>query len=356
MSKNLSFRAGPKALSLIRDKGLQAEMVKVIAGAAGGPKWLVLNHIDRCIFSSWLKDRKEPLFLIGASSGAWRFAAVTQKDPVAAIKRLQHAYINQVYDKQPTQAEVSREGLKILDYYLDPAGIRDILNHPCLRLNIMAVRSKSPVTSDNRVLLGSGLAGAAIFNAVNRRLLRFFFERALFFDPRDVPPFYEMNGMPGQKIPLSEQGLKAALLASGSIPLVMSGVTEIPGAISGIYRDGGLTDYHMALPYAVKDHEIVLIPHFYEYMVPGWLDKNLPWRKATGSSLPNVLLISPSKEFVEHLPLKKIPDRNDFLHFSGRDQERIDYWNTVVSKSEQLGLDFLEAVESGKIRELVQPL
>ncbi len=356
MSASLSFRAGAKALSIIRDTGLQPDMVKVMAGAAGGPKWLVLNQLDRYIFSSWLKDRKKPLFLIGASSGAWRFAAVTQKDPVAAIKRLQFAYINQIYSKKPTQGEVSREGLKILNYYLGPESIKEVLQHPYLRLNIMAVRSKLPVTSDRRVLLGFGLAGAAVFNAINRRLLKFFFERALFFDPRDIPPFFEMNGMPIQKIPLNEQGLKTALLASGSIPLVMSGVTEIPAAAGGIYRDGGLIDYHMALPYTVNDHEVVLVPHFYEYMVPGWFDKKLSWRKVTGRNMANVVLIAPSKKFIDRLPLKKIPDRNDFHHFKGRDEERIKYWNTVVSRSKQLGLDFLEAAASGKIREQIKPL
>ena len=353
---NLSFRAGSKAQAIIRDGGLKPEMVKVIDGAAGGPKWLVLHALDQCIFSAWLKDRKEPLFLIGASSGAWRFAAVTQRDPVSAIQDFRHAYIHQVYHKKPTKEEVSREGLRILDDYLDKDRVSQVLSHPCLRLNIMAVRSKGLAASDQHPWLGMGMAGAAICNAISRKWLRLFFERVLFYDPRDIPPYYHMNGLPLQQVPLNEKGLKTALLASGSIPLVMSGISEIPEAEKGVYRDGGIIDYHMDLPYQVPDQKVVLMPHFYEYIIPGWFDKPLPWRKASGSNLANLVLVSPSQSFIESLPFKKIPDRDDFFRFRRRDQERIDYWNVVVSKSKVLGDEFLEAVTSGKIRHHIQAL
>jgi hypothetical protein len=69
-----------------------------------------------------------------------------------------------------------------------------------------------------------------------------------------------------------------------------------------------------------------------------------------------VLLIIPSPAFLESLPLKKIPDRNDFYLFAGKDEERIEYWNSVAAASRQLGQEFLEVVASGKIRERVQPL
>ena len=46
---------------------------------------------------------------------------------------------------------------------------------------------------------------------------------------------------------LTPDNLRAALLASGSIPLLMEGV-RIPGA-PGVYRDGGSADYHLDLDY-----------------------------------------------------------------------------------------------------------
>ena len=95
MGKNLVFRAGPKALSKIKDGGLRADDVKVVAGAAGGPKWLVLGHLDRYLFSAFFRSRREPLYLLGSSSGAWRFAAACQADPLSAIQRFEDAYIGQ---------------------------------------------------------------------------------------------------------------------------------------------------------------------------------------------------------------------------------------------------------------------
>ena len=38
MSHNLVFLAGSEALAVVREQGLRPEMVKVVAGAAGGPK------------------------------------------------------------------------------------------------------------------------------------------------------------------------------------------------------------------------------------------------------------------------------------------------------------------------------
>ena len=53
-------------------------MVDVVAGAAGGPKWLVLCGLDRAIFTSWIMERTRPVHLLGSSVGAWRFAALAQ--------------------------------------------------------------------------------------------------------------------------------------------------------------------------------------------------------------------------------------------------------------------------------------
>ena len=78
---------------------------KAQAGAAGGPKWLILAGLDRILFSQWFSGRKTPLFLIGSSSGAWRFAAAAQKDSRAALQRLETAYIHQRYEANPAPAE-----------------------------------------------------------------------------------------------------------------------------------------------------------------------------------------------------------------------------------------------------------
>ncbi len=357
MSENLIFLAGKKALSHIKTEGLHPESVKVVAGAAGGPKWLILSHLDRVIFSSWFRTRTEPLFIIGSSAGAWRFGAVSQKNPITAIEKLQTAYVSQSYSSTPTPGEVSLEGVRILNSFLDDTGIREILDHPYIRLNALAVRCRGPVASEKRIPLIFGLTIAVLCNMIHRSFLKFFFERVLFYDPRQIPPFFDMGGLPIRQIPLDHHNIRHALLASGSIPLVMSGVTDIPGTWGGVYRDGGVTDYHLDIPFLKKDDDgIVLFPHYTNRIIPGWFDKKLTWRKPAPSNMDNVLLVCPSQEFISTLPRHSIPDRTDFQLFHGRDRERIAYWNAAAKKSECLGEEFLETVRSGKIRELVKPI
>jgi len=356
MSENLIFRAGKNALPLIRRQGLKPEMVKIIAGAAGGPKWLVLSRLDRAIFSSWIKHRTEPLFLIGSSIGAWRFTAMSRSNPLKAQQEFETSYINQRYSTNPGPEEVTFESIKILDDFLDEEGVDEILSHPYLRLNFMAVRCKGPVSSHNKILLSLGFIAAFLFNMISRKSLGIFFERALFYHPKDLPPFFKTNEFPISKTAISRKNLKKALLASGSIPLVMEGVTNPPRAPEGTYRDGGIIDYHMDIPYGVDENKIILYPHFTDRIIPGWLDKQLPWRKPYLSNLKNVLLVSPSPQFITSLPDQKIPNRNDFKTYRGRDEERIKCWEAVVQKGEILAGEFLDVVANDKIKERVQPL
>lgn len=354
MDNNLVFKAGKKAFEYIKSHGLKPDDVKVMAGAAGGPKWLILGHLDRVLFRTWFKGRKSPLFLLGSSSGAWRFAAASQFDPVAAIDRFQKAYIQQSYESKPLPETVSMEAWKILDYLLDTNGKNEILAHSFLRLNVMAVRCRGLTAKDNRARLFAGFVLAILANCINRKGLKIFFQRALFYDPRTFPPFGNMNSFPIVKTPLNTQNIQPALLASGSIPLVMSGVENIYAASPGTYRDGGVIDYHMDIPFLNNDKKIVLYPHYTDRIVPGWLDKKLSWRKPGSLNVDNVLLVSPSKAFLEKLPYKKIPDRKDFYRFEGRDKERIDYWYKAVDMSQKLAEEFMETVETGRIRECVQ--
>jgi hypothetical protein len=91
----------------------------------------------------------------------------------------------------------------------------------------------------------------------------------------------------------------------------------------------------------------VLYPHFTDHIVPGWLDKILPWRRARGEWLENVVLVSPSPEYVAKLPYGKLPNRSDFKRFAGDDEGREKYWRTAIGESERLGEAFLRIVEAG---------
>lgn len=356
MTENLVFYAGRKAFEIISDEGLKPDRITTVAGAAGGPKWLVLRHLDRVIFSDWFKDRNQPLFLLGSSIGAWRFACQSMADPKASLTDFEFAYIHQSYSKKPDPEEVSQESIRVQQAFLKNTGVEQILSHPFLRLNFMAVRSKGPAASDNKLLLAATMLLTAMANVINRSFLKIFFERVLFYDARDIPPFFNMNGFPIHKIALSKDNLPKALLASGSVPLVISGVKNIPGAPSGMYRDGGVIDYHLDIQLNSKDDDLVLFPHYMERIIPGWLDKSLKWRKPQGTNTDNMLMVAPSEEFIRKLPYKKIPDRDDFYIFEGYDQKRFHYWQTVSDSSRILADEFMETVSSGKIRSRIRPV
>lgn len=353
MFDNISVRAGRKAIGIVRDGGFRLSSVKVLAGASGAAKFLVLTGMDRVLMSLF-EERENPLHLIGTSIGAFRMAAYCQRDPLEALGRLEREYIAQHYESRPTRREVTGESWRILHAYIEDDEIEHILNHPFMRISFLANKCKGLLKSENLLLQGLGIALAAGANRLSRAGLGRFFERALFCDSREDPPFASMNQFPMGIYRLTKSNFKEALLSSGSIPLAMEGVSGIAGA-PGVFRDGGILDYHLDIPFLPDEDGLVLYPHFYEHITPGWLDKSLN-RRPDEKNIEDVVLVAPSNLFVESLPFGKIPDRQDFKTFFGKDKERVEYWHRVVGRNEELGHEFYEAIESGRIRDVVKPL
>src|SRR6476469_6633358 len=137
MSSSLTFRAGPAALALIRERGLRAEDVDIVPGASGGAKWLSIGGLDRFLMGEFLQaPRERPMHLIGSSIGSWRMACLAQRDPVAALGRGHRAYIDeQRYTPKPSTAEVSAVLGRALDLLLGPTGVDELLTHPWARLH-----------------------------------------------------------------------------------------------------------------------------------------------------------------------------------------------------------------------------
>ena len=240
---------------------------------------------------------------------------------------------------------------RALDYLLGPTGVAEILSHPVLRLHVVTARGHGLAARGPRPLLAAGMGMAAACNAVHRRTLGWHFTRTLFHAPAHPSPFAGMRDLPTAFAPLTPDTLRDALLASGSIPLLMDGV-RVRG-VDGVQWDGGVTDYHLALPYPEGDG-LILYPHFYGHLVPGWFDKGLPWRRARGTGLERVLLVAPSPAFVASLPGGKIPDRRDFYALAP--DERIRRWEAVRTASLALGEALQALVTSGRVAEVAQPL
>ncbi|PAV27057.1 hypothetical protein C8D92_103294 [Tamilnaduibacter salinus] len=349
----LTIRAGQRALDRIRERGLSPSDVHVIPGAAGGPKALGITGLDQAIFGEWLPRAPQVRSLIGSSIGSWRFAALMSGDPVRQLERLAELYTVQSFGPNETAAEVTEKSIRFLETLLGE-GARDVLNHPDYRLNILIVRSLGLLERDTPRGLSLGLMTTVGANLAGRRFLRPLMERGIVQDERLAPPTEELTDFRTHHIPLTEENLLPSLLASASIPMVMSGVSGIPGAPEGLYRDGGLLDYHLDLPW--RQPGIVLYPHFTDRVVPGWFDKALSWRKPNPEHMQDVVLVAPSEEYIDALPDRKIPDRKDFKRYMGDDETRQAHWREATAESRKLGDEFLDLVDSGRIRDVVQPL
>ncbi|MGZ8302341.1 MAG: patatin-like phospholipase family protein [Telluria sp.] len=346
----LSIHAGPAALAHLRSHGLQPQDIAVIPAAAGGAKGLIFSSLDQWLFGSWLPQAPRERTLIGSSIGAWRMAAACQADPVSAFERLGHLYCDQRYTAKPSTQEIDDVCRNLLAEFIG-GHEHEILAHPHNRLSLLTVRGlralKQPA---HRRAEMRGFAAASLLNLASRNRLSYMLERVVMSDHRDALPWLrdKFDSFTTHFAKLDADNLSAALLASGTLPLIMKPVRGIPGAPEGTYWDGGIIDYHLALPYARLGVEmpgsLVLYPHFTDHIVPGWLDKGLPWRRAARGAnrawLDNVVIVSPSPGFLRQLPLGKLPDRKDFKHYGTDHDERIRNWKIAMSEGQRLRDEF----------------
>ena len=281
-------------------------------------------------------------------------ACLAQRDPVAALARGHHAYIHeQRYPPNPSAREITTVLARALDRLLGPTGVDEILAHPWARLHVITAEARGLAASERRLLLMAGMAVAAAANLASRRSLAWQMRRVIYHSCGDETPFRHLADLPTVHRPLSRENLRAALLASGSIPLLMEGVrvpaADVPGSL---HWDGGVLDYHLDLDFGAGDG-LVLYPHFYAHVVPGWYDKALRWRRARGANFRRALLVAPSPDFVTSLPGGKIPDRRDFYTMS--ETERMRRWQAVADASTRLGDELRELLATGRLAERVRP-
>ena len=67
-------------------------------------------------------------------------------------------------------------------------------------------------------------------------------------------------------------------------------------------------------------------------------------------------MIAPSKEYLESLPDRKLPDRKDFERYVGDDVGRERAWRAAIAESDRLGDEFMELIETGRLADIVRPL
>jgi hypothetical protein len=352
-SPSLVLAAGRRAYARLQEHGLQPSLVHSMLAASGGPKGLMLLQLDRYLTSEFLPQSTQPVDVLGTSIGAWRLMNYTQADPRAALDRFEEFYFSQRYSAQPTREEITAECRRLLVGMLGENGVREIVENPRFRLHIIAARGKGHAASDDkhRLLAAMGLLMAGNFFTASAPY--WFFERVMFKHRDGGFPWHVSLPLAGSA-DFTQENLLPALLATGSIPLVLKGITDIPGAPAGTYRDGGLTDYHLANPLAEKEDGIVLYPHFLPQVVPGWFDKSFSWRAPQPGHFDDVLIVAPSRHYIASLPYGRIPDRNDFTRFDAED--RVRYWRQVLAATRRLADEFHDLVSTPRWKEVLRPL
>lgn len=355
MKNYLCYKAGPRILDRVRQEGLRPERIKVFAGPAGGPKWFVSVGFDKALMHSRMLEKTGArVLLAGSSAGAWRCLAMACADPLDAYEKLRLAYSRNVFTSADTPATVAAALKSNVDAFLGDEDVAHILNHPVYDVAVHTVRGKGPAGSENKRIQGSALLMAMLANAVSEGGMRLFFERVVFFSSPGEPEF--VSSFRGTAVRLNARNLRMAALATGSLPYIISGVRDIPGAPSGVYRDGGLIDYQLNQDYHPPEDGLTLFFHYQEKIIPGWFDKKLSWKTPPKGSLDRVLHVYPGPDFIALLPGKRLPDRNDFITFVDDPSERIRRWDEASRLSGILGEEFLDAVESGRISRMVQPM
>ncbi len=359
----LQIHAGARALRVLREHGLRAADVRFVPGAAGGPKGLVLNPIDRFLFGRWLAGVPQTVHLLGASIGAWRLATACLADPAAELARMADDYIGQTYAHEPGRPPKPAHVSAVFGAKLDArfAGREaEVLGHPRFRLHVFTSRGRHRLLRrQGHWRTPLGYLGAFVANGASRRALGGWLERVVFSDPREPLPL-PLHDVRTQQVALRPDNLRLSILASCSIPFWLDAVHDIPGAPPGAYWDGGITDYHLHLDYgalAAGDGcaNLVLYPHFQKTVVPGWLDKALKHRHRATAHLDNVVLLSPSPAWIASLPGAKLPDRSDFKAFGDDLAGRMAVWRRAMRESERLADEFAHLVDGGA-PVLAQPL
>lgn len=344
---------GTGAHHYLAQHGQSPDIFSLMLAASGGPRWVGLVGIDRAL-RTFLKGRtvKTPLPVLGASSGAWRMAAISSDDNGNTYEHLLKEYVEQRYTGSPTPQEVSDVCRGYIGRVFHLERVRHALANSRFQLNFTTAMMKSERPSKTRTLLSLGLA--LTLNMVSRDRLRHCYRRGLFSvlpHPLDSPLDRGWDGLPTAQIELNELNFQQGLMASGSIPLVLEGESPVPGSPPGHHLDGGLLDYHFELS---GNKAPVLYPHFSDDPIPGWLDRFPPKRKIGSGAKKHLCIIMPSRELLAEYPTGDFPNRHDFRRFSN--DQRIKLWYKTAELHEKLERELTACLESGELLEVSEPL
>lgn len=335
----LTIRAGRNVRAHIAREGFRLADFPTLLGAAGGPKWLILYGLDRVLAPRLLQSVRDsdapirrPLDLIGASIGAWRFAAWLHEDPVAALDRLFERYTDEaLFDpalRSPSLQDFDALFRDYLAALFGANGVDEVLGSELARLHMVVA-----LFPESRIPLNLRLGLAALRNLLGREALLASSPQRLLCSTGPLPALIAER-WPHAALRLDAQTLVPALMATAAVPGLIRPVPGLdPSGGKGLGIDGGILDYHF--DGTQNGAGFVLYPHFVPTLTAGWFDKPFRRRRVPAERIDDLLLISPSPEFVAALPGGRIPDRGDPRRLGPAACQRA--WRAAGEASLQLG-------------------
>ena len=238
--------------------GLSPEDVSALVLPAIGPKWLVLYGIDSALVRAGFLEaaaRARRLLLFGASAGAWRGLALAARDPARAIDALRDLYCEQHFTTQDSPAAISGAYRRLLRSVLTPEDLAHVAAHPELDLAIATVRARGLLALRPQKARASRVAGSG---GVAQRARASHAAHVL--RARGVQHGRSMRCSGRTRRGAGAHGREhaEAALASGTVPLYMQSVRDIPSAPQGMYMDGGFSDYHLNRQASGRRHHAVV--------------------------------------------------------------------------------------------------
>ncbi|KAL2917865.1 hypothetical protein HK105_202738 [Polyrhizophydium stewartii] len=341
---SLRLRTDPAHRAALRDKDLG--YFRIFVGPAAGPRAFVSAGFEKRLKRLLANGRiTEQTWLVGGSTGALRFTALLSG--LASGRNLtwelKEHYCNMYYKKGDTPAVLKPMMERAYQICAPRKHIDAVLGHPQLRLAILVANVWPMFQPLPDLALQAVFAGFFVGNILSQRVMGGLAQRICFYTGPDPPVFLD-NGVGGkggiQYVPLTSTNIYQVLHATTCVPFVQERCTFIEGVGTGLFVDGGLTDYYLNSHFTDPDLPALLladVPDCNVYQTV--FDCMLPWqRSAPEHMFDNCSAVYPSRTYLEALPESKLPSMSDWFdeRFIALPERRHMHWRTTFDLSERL--------------------
>jgi hypothetical protein len=326
-----------KHLKLLKRHGLNYFKYYVLPAA--GPKAFVSSGFEYQLKSLHAKGKiTGKKWFIGGSTGALRACAflsglLTGKD---LTKEIKDTYCKMHYDESKGSDDLGKMMLEMFETCLPVNCVNDVLNHPQFKIAIIVTELAPMASYLPPIALKSLFAGVIVANAV--------FEAAapavcntICFYTGDSPPACLLKDNSLSFTRLVPENVYQVLHATTAIPFVSKPCHYIHGRGTGLFYDGGMTNYY--LNFELQNPAILLgdlhpeEPIYrtgFDAFIPSILQRSLPARYLNHCSV-----VRPTHVYMQQFPDGKLPSVSDWFNkqYIDKPHLRHEFWNNAFNLS-----------------------